>query len=71
MNYKEKYLKYKTKYNNLKNKDLKSGDIVKYKNTNENVTILQVHYDDIEPYYTIKMKDGTEKQTIKNNLIKS
>ena len=71
MNYKEKYLKYKTKYNNLKNKDLKSGDIVKYKNTNENVTILQVHYDDIEPYYTIKMKDGTEKQTIKNNLFRS
>ena len=71
MNYKEKYLKYKTKYNNLKNKDLKSGDIVKYKNTNENVTILQVHYDDIEPYYTIKMKNGTEKQTVKNNLIKS
>jgi len=69
MDYKKQYIKYKNKYNSLKNRPLKKEDKVKYKETNDIVSIIQVHNDDSEPYYTIRMKDGTEKQTIRSKLL--
>ena len=79
--FKDLYLEYKKKYNILKKKlekrknknitkDLKVGDILIYKPTNEKVTLLKIHYDDITPYYTIKMPDDREKQTVLDKLIK-
>ena len=49
----------------------KEGDLVAYYK-NECYTkaiIKKVHYDDIEPYYTI-MCNGVEVQTVKNRIIK-
>ena len=77
--FKELYLEYKKKYYILKKKleknknnikDLKIGDILIYKPTNEKVTLLKIHYDDITPYYTIEMPDDREKQTVLDKLIK-
>ncbi len=45
----------------------KKGDKLVYK-TQEIVEVLKVHFDNIEPYYTIKMSNGNEKQTICKNL---
>jgi len=42
---------------------LKPNQKVLYKNK-DYITILKVHYDDIIPYYTIKLNDNTEKQTV-------
>ena len=49
---------------------LKIGDKVLYfKQTCELVTILKVHQDDpYEPYFTIQLQNGTEKQTVKKYL---
>ncbi len=49
---------------------LKIGDKVLYfKQTCEIVTILKVHQDDPEePYFTIQLQNGTEKQTVKKYL---
>jgi hypothetical protein len=49
---------------------LKIGDKVLYfKQTCELVTILKVHQDDpSEPYFTIQLQNGTEKQTVKKYL---
>ncbi len=49
---------------------LKSGDKVLYfKGTCELVTIIKVHLDDPEePYFTIKLSNGDEKQTVKKYL---
>ncbi len=49
---------------------LKIGDKVLYfKQTCELVTILKVHLDDpSEPYFTIQLSNGTEKQTVKKYL---
>jgi small nuclear ribonucleoprotein (snRNP)-like protein len=49
---------------------LKSGDKVLYfKDTCELVTIVKVHQDDPEePYFTIKLSNGDEKQTVKKYL---
>ena len=63
MNYYDKYIKYKKKYYTLLKSQLKPNQKVLYKNKNY-VTILKVHYDDIIPYYTIKLSDNTEKQTV-------
>ena len=32
--------------------------------------IIKIHHDDVEPYYTIRLQDGSEKQTIYNRLTK-
>ena len=63
--------RYKIKYDNLSNKiNWKVGDILIYKNTNEKVELVKIHLDDIIPYYTVKMPDNREKQTIGNKLKK-
>ena len=63
MDYNNKYIKYKNKYYTLLKSYLQPNQKVLYKNK-DYVTILKVHYDDIIPYYTIKLNDNTEKQTI-------
>ena len=71
--YKLKYIKYRNKYFKLKNAttyDLKKNDTVLYIPTGENVKILAVHPDIHTPYYTIQMKNNTEKQTILSKLRK-
>ena len=52
--------------------DIKKHDIVLYKNNNkiQKVKIIDIHYDDIEPYYSILLANGKEKQTILKNLYK-
>ena len=62
--YKQKYLYYKNKYINLKKNKMI------YKKTGEIVEIIQTHYDDITPYYTIKMMNGRELQTVADRLKK-
>jgi len=44
------------------------GDKLIYTTTGEIVEIINIHRDDIEPYYTIRMNDGREKQTISTKL---
>ena len=46
------------------------GAVMVYTKTNATCTILQVHYDDGEadPYFTIRLDDGTEKQTTAQHL---
>ena len=73
-NYQDLYNKYKKKYKilleNLNNsKNWKIGDKLIYKKTNEIVELIKIHYDDITPYYTIKMPDNREKQTTIDKLI--
>ena len=46
------------------------NDIVIYTKTNEKVVIVDVHYDDILPYYTIQKSDKTEIQTVDKYLKK-
>jgi len=58
-------MKSKKKYSKI----MKSGNLVIYKPTLEIVNIIDVHYDDPEGlYYTIRMPDSREKQTIGRNL---
>ena len=73
-NYQELYNKYKKKYKILleklnSSKNWKLGDTLIYKKTNEKVELIKIHYDDITPYYTIKMPDNREKQTTIDKLI--
>ena len=71
--YKKKYTLYKNKYLELKNKVSKEwniGDILTYLPTKEKVELLKIHYDDVTPYYTIKMSDNREKQTTNEKLFK-
>ena len=68
------YTKYKKKYKILleklnSSKNWKLGDTFIYKKTNEKVKLIKIHYDDITPYYTIKMPDNREKQTTIGKLI--
>lgn len=46
------------------------GAVMVYTKTNATCTILQVHYDDGEadPYFTIRLDDGSEKQTTAQHL---
>jgi hypothetical protein len=62
MDYKLQYLKYKLKYLTKKT-DINYGI---YKNK-QIVKILKIHYDDIDPYYTI-LVNNKERQTTKKNL---
>ena len=64
-NYKFLYLKYKKKY-----LDLENAKCIYIKNNKVYpVEIVKEHIDVDETFYTIKLKDGTERQTIKKNLI--
>tara|TARA_Y100000389_G_C17470632_1_gene530317 strand:+ start:1150 stop:1389 length:240 start_codon:yes stop_codon:yes gene_type:complete len=49
---------------------INKGDILLYTKTNEMVEVIDIHHDDIEPYFTIRIKDGSEKQTISKFLSK-
>tara|TARA_Y100000768_G_scaffold234406_1_gene177206 strand:- start:3933 stop:4139 length:207 start_codon:yes stop_codon:yes gene_type:complete len=63
--YKFLYFKYKKKYLDLENAKciyIKSNNVYP-------VEILKEHIDVDETFYTIKFNDGTERQTIKKNLI--
>ena len=44
------------------------GQKVIYKTTGELVTIVKKHFDDIPPYYTIRMSNGNERQTVEDKL---
>ena len=48
--------------------ELAPGTPVFYAKTGEKVEILAVHLDDVEPYYTVLMPNGREKQTQRNWL---
>jgi len=48
--------------------ELNKGDKLKYKKTGETVTIVAVHLNDSDPYCTIKMPDGSERQTTPTHL---
>jgi hypothetical protein len=53
--------------------DIKKLDIVLYKKKNnkiQKVKIIDIHYDDEEPYYSILLENGKEKQTILKYLYK-
>ena len=63
--YKFLYLKYKKKY-----LDLENAKCIYIKNNKVYpVEIVKEHIDVDETFYTIKLKDGTERQTIQKNLI--
>ncbi len=75
--YLNKYIKYKTKYEELLKKvnnkqNLKKGQNVIYKDSSGieyKAEIIEVHSDDLEPYYTIFIYDKKiEKQTIASKL---
>ena len=57
----------KNKTNTKKNK-IMEGQKVIYKTTGELVTIVKKHFDDIPPYYTIRMSNGNERQTVEDKL---
>tara|TARA_E500000178_G_scaffold352438_1_gene415872 strand:- start:2477 stop:2734 length:258 start_codon:yes stop_codon:yes gene_type:complete len=77
--YLKKYVKYKKKYIDLveeieKSKIFSKGEKVYYIDASGNkinAEIKEVHFDDIEPYYSISI-DGNndEKQTVRNKLQK-
>ena len=70
LDYKLKILKYKFKYQKCMNNkftNFKKNDYVIYKPTNQKVKILDIHHNDVEPYYTISFF-GTERQTVTKNL---
>ena len=60
----------KTNTNTNKSNTNKSmdGQKVIYKTTGELVTIVKKHYDDVPPYYTIRMSNGNERQTVEDKL---
>ena len=63
--YTKKYLKYKKKYLDLENaKCIYIKDNKVYP-----VEIIKEHIDVDETFYTIKLKNGSERQTVKKNLI--
>tara|TARA_B100000900_G_scaffold28180_1_gene21725 strand:- start:21 stop:311 length:291 start_codon:yes stop_codon:yes gene_type:complete len=75
--YLNKYIKYKTKYEELLKKvnsklNFKKGQNVLYKDSSGieyNAEIIEVHNDDLEPYYTIFIFDKKiEKQTIASKI---
>ena len=46
------------------------GDKLVYSETGEAVTVVEIHYNDHPPYYTIKMQSGDERQTVAVKLHK-
>ena len=57
----------KNKTNTKKNKIIEGQKVI-YKTTGELVTIVKKHFDDIPPYYTIRMSNGNERQTVEDKL---
>jgi len=57
----------KTNRNKI-NTNTMEGQKVIYKTTGELVTIVKKHYDDVPPYYTIRMSNGNERQTVEDKL---
>ena len=49
------------------NKSMERQKVI-YKTTGELVTIVKKHYDDVPPYYTIRMSNGNERQTVEDKL---
>ena len=47
---------------------LETGDAMIYMPTGEQVRVVKVHYEDEDPYYTVHMADGREKQTVRSKL---
>jgi len=58
----------KTNTNNTNTNKTMEGQKVIYKTTGELVTIVKKHYDDVPPYYTIRMLNGNERQTVEDKL---
>ena len=58
----------------IKRNNINIGDKFLYFDSKTNkeckVTIKEIHYDDIPPFYTILFKDGNERQTVKSKLKK-
>ena len=54
--------------NKKKTNKLTEGQKVIYKTTGELVTIVKKHFDDVPPYYTIRMLNGNERQTVEDKL---
>merc|ERR1711988_2033875 len=54
----------------IKIKEIKTGDIFIYIPTGEKIQIIKVYKDSLPPYYLIRMQNGREKQTIIENLKK-
>jgi len=58
----------------MKRKTINIGDKFLYFDSNTDkeckVTIKEIHYDDMPPFYTILFKDGHERQTVKSKLKK-
>jgi len=57
----------KNKTNKNTNKIIEGQKVI-YKTTGEPVTIVKKHFDDSPPYYTIRMSNGTERQTVETKL---
>ena len=57
----------KNKTNTNTNKTMEGQKVI-YKTTGELVTIVKKHYDDVPPYYTIRMSNGNERQTVEDKL---
>lgn len=71
LDYKLKILKHKLKYEkviNNKQKLLKKNNYAIYLPMNQKVKILDIHYNDSEPYYTILISTS-ERQTVIKNLL--
>jgi hypothetical protein len=58
----------KTNTNKTNTNKTMDGQKVIYKTTGELVTIVKKHYDDVPPYYTIRMSNGNERQTVEDKL---
>lgn len=58
----------KTNTNKTNTNKTMEGQKVIYKTTGELVTIVKKHYDDVPPYYTIRMSNGNERQTVEDKL---
>lgn len=65
MDYKSLYKKYKTKF-----LDLYLSEVIYIKNNEvKPVEIIKEHNDIESIFYTIKFKNGSERQTVKKNLL--
>lgn len=61
------FIKNKTNKNTNTNKIIEGQKVI-YKTTGELVTIVKKHFDDSPPYYTIRMSNGIERQTVETKL---
>ena len=70
IDYKKKYLKIKKKYLNLKKQIIYKNDIVIHNKSKKQGIVVELHNDSLPIYYTIKFDDGSECQTIFENITK-